>query len=112
MFDRVDRAGDVVRAGAFGTVQPVPLLFAHRGDPVGVIETLAVDARGLRVAGRVTDAALAAAVRRGALAGLSIGYRPLAVRQGAWRELLRVVLVEVSLVAVPMQPLARIDRAG
>jgi len=108
----VDRAGDVMRAGAFGAVEPVPLLFAHRGDPVGVIETLAVDARGLRVAGRVTDAELAAAVRRGTLAGLSIGYRPLAVRQGAWRELLRVVLVEVSLVPVPMQPLARIDRAG
>ena len=108
----MDRAGDVVRTGAFGAVGPVPLLFAHRGDPVGVIETLAVDARGLRVAGRVTDAALAAAVRRGALAGLSIGYRPLAVRQGAWRELLRVMLVEVSLVPVPMQPLARIDRAG
>ncbi|MDR6128697.1 HK97 family phage prohead protease [Sphingomonas sp. SORGH_AS802] len=108
----MDRAGDVMRAGAFGAVGLVPLLFAHRGDPVGVIETLAVDARGLRVAGRVTDADLAAAVRRGTLAGLSIGYRPLAVRQGAWRELLRVVLVEVSLVPVPMQPLARIDRAG
>lgn len=101
-----------MRAGAFGAVGPVSLLFAHRGDPVGVIETLAVDARGLRVAGRVTDAELAAAVRRGTLAGLSIGYRPLAVRQGAWRELLRVVLVEVSLVPVPMQPLARIDRTG
>ena len=108
----MDRAGDVVRTGAFGAVEPVPLLFAHRGDPVGMIETLAVDARGLRVAGRVTDADLATAVRRGTLAGLSIGYRPLAVRQGAWRELLRVVLVEVSLVPVPMQPLARIDRAG
>ena len=110
MFDRVDRAGDVVRVGAFGAVAPVPLLFAHRGDPVGAIETLAVDARGLRVSGRVTDAALAAAVRQGALAGLSIGYRPLAVRQGAWRELLRVALVEVSLVPVPMLRLARIDR--
>lgn len=110
MFDRVDRAGDVLRAGAFGTVAPVPLLFAHRGDPIGAVETLAVDARGLRVSGRVTDAELAAAVRQGTLAGLSIGYRPLAVRQGAWRELLRVALAEVSLVPVPMQPLARIDR--
>jgi len=27
-------------------------------------------------------------VRRGAVAGLSVGYRPLAVRQGARRELL------------------------
>ena len=106
----MDRAGDVLRAGAFGAVVPVPLLFAHQGDPVGVIEALAVDARGLRVSGRVIDADLAAAVRRGALAGLSIGYRPLAVRQGVWRELLRVVLAEVSLVPVPMQPLARIDR--
>ena len=48
-------------------------------------------------------------MRGGALAGLSVGYRPRAVRQGAHRELTAVDLVEISLVAVPMQPLARID---
>ena len=109
LFDRVDRAGDVIRRGAFQGAGPVPLLLQHRGAPVGRIEALHEDERGLRVAGSIADPALVAEVRAGALAGLSVGYRPLAVRQGARRELTRVDLVEISLVAVPMQPLARID---
>ena len=109
LFDRVDRAGDVIRRGAFQGAGPVPLLLQHRGAPVGRIEALHEDERGLRVAGSIADPALVAQVRAGALAGLSIGYRPLSLRQGARRELTRVDLVEVSLVAVPMQPLARID---
>ena len=115
LFDRVDRAGDVIRAGAFGPdgqgmLAPVPLLLAHRGAPVGAIEAIGEDAAGLHVVARVDDPELALLVRRGAVAGLSVGYRPLAVRQGARRELLRVALIEVSLVAVPMQPHARIAR--
>lgn len=60
----------------------------------------------------VEDDALARLVRAGAVAGLSVGYRPVSVRQGARRELLQVALAEVSLVAVPMQTLARVDRVG
>ena len=115
VFDRVDRAGDVIRAGAFGDgrsgeVGPVPLLWHHRGAPVGRIDWIGEDATGLLVRGCVEAEAAAALVRRGAVAGLSVGYRPLAVRQGARRELMRVALVEISLVAVPMQPRARISR--
>ncbi|MDE0879111.1 MAG: HK97 family phage prohead protease [Sphingomonas bacterium] len=113
VFDHVDRAGDVIRAGAFAAIgsgaETVPLLVQHQGGAVGVIEAIGEDARGLRVAGRIDDPAVAALVRGGALAGLSVGYRPVAVRQGARRELTRVALVEVSLVAVPMQALARVD---
>lgn len=109
VFDRVDRAGDVMRAGAFGAVGPVPLLWAHRGAPVGVIEAIGADARGLRVTARVDVPELAARVRGGAIAGLSVGYRPRAVRQGARGELVSVELIEVSLVRVPMQALARVD---
>jgi uncharacterized protein len=117
VFDRVDRAGDVIRAGAFAGVgagggADVPLLRDHRGAPVGRIVAIGEDARGLRVAGEIAEAEAARLVRCGALPALSVGYRPLAVRQGARRELLRVALAEVSLVAVPMQPLARIDRVG
>ena len=59
VFDRVDRGGDVVRAGAFAASlrerRVVPLLWQHRpGASIGVIETLAEDARGLRVVARVT----------------------------------------------------------
>lgn len=107
-WDRVDRAGDVFRAGAFADGE-APLLWQHRGEPVGRATVLA-DAGGLRVSGEISDDRLADMVRRGALEGLSVGYRPRAVRQGAWREILRADLIEVSLVAQPMQPGARIER--
>lgn len=112
VFDRVDRAGDVVRRGAFAGAEAVPLLWQHRGAAVGTIDTLAEDARGLRVSGRIDDPELAALVRGGAVAGLSVGYRAVTARQGAYRELTAVALVEISLVAVPMQPLARVDRVA
>jgi len=112
VWDRVDRAGDVMRRGAFAESSPVPLLWQHRGPPVGRIETLGEDDRGLRIEGVVSDAELAALVRGGAVAGLSVGYRALEARQGARREVIRAVLAEVSLVAVPMQPLARIERVS
>lgn len=109
VFDRVDRAGDVFRLGAFAGAGVVPLLWQHRGGAVGALDVVREDARGLWVAGVVRDAALTPLVRGGALSGLSIGFRTLASRQGARRELLRVALIEVSLVAVPMQALARLE---
>ena len=108
VFDAPDRGGDVVRAGAFGSVGPVPLLWQHRGEPVGSIAVIGEDARGLRVVGTVDDPQVARLVAAGAVDGLSVGYRVREGRQGARRELRRVELVEVSLVAQPMQPLARI----
>ncbi len=113
VFDAVDRGGDVVRAGAFGRLAgAVPLLWQHRGAPVGVIEQLAEDARGLRVIGRIDDARLARLVRGGGVKGLSFGYRVRGARtgssQGRVRELTALDLIEVSLVAQPMQPLARV----
>lgn len=110
VWDVVDRAGDVMLAGAFAAVAPVPLLWRHRGAAVGRITDIGEDARGLHVAGVVEDADLAAAVRGGAVAGLSVGYRALEVRQGARRRIARAGLVEVSLVAVPMQRWARVMR--
>lgn len=113
VFDRVDRGGDIVRAGAFAASlregRPVPLLWQHRpGAVVGTIETLAEDARGLRVVARVTHPTAAKLVERGALTGLSFGYRVRAARGEGPRELLALDLAEVSLVAAPMQPLARV----
>lgn len=110
IFDAVDRAGDVMRRGAFADAGPVPLLMQHRGTPVGAVLTIGEDARGLRVEARVDDPAVAQLVRARALPGLSVGYRARAVRQGAWRAIERAELVEVSLVAAPMQPGARIAR--
>jgi HK97 family phage prohead protease len=112
VFDRPDSGGDVVKRGAFAEALKrageVPLLLQHKGQPVGRIEHLSEDRRGLRVIARVEDRRarnlLASGVR-----GLSFGYR---VREASsasgLRELRALDLVEVSLVARPMQKLARV----
>lgn len=109
-WNRVDRAGDVFRKGAFADGK-VPLLWQHRGEPVGRA-TVSEDDDGLHVFGELSNDNVARLVRGGALEGLSVGYRPRVVQQGAWREIVAADLVEVSLVAQPMQPGARIDRFG
>ena len=111
VFDWPDRGGDVVRAGAFRRALEragdVPVLWQHKGAAVGRIEHLSEDSRGLRVIARVADARVGEMIRRG-LRGLSFGYRVREARHGAVRELVDLDLVEVSLVARPMQPRARV----
>lgn len=118
-FDLPDRGGDIVRPGAFAASlaggKAVPLLWQHRpGCVIGRIERIAEDKRGLRVVARLgegEDARAAARLLKGRkLDGLSFGYR---VRQSGrsaegLRELTELDLVEVSLVAEPMQPRARV----
>lgn len=112
VFDRPDSGGDVVRRGAFADALKrcgeVPLLLQHKGEPVGRIEHLSEDKRGLRVIAEVVDARVLELVR-GGLRGLSFGYR---VREscvdGSLRELRALDLVEVSLVARPMQSQAKV----
>ena len=113
VFDRADRGGDVVRAGAFerslGRGASVPLLWQHEaGRPIGRIEYLKEDKRGLRVIGRLVDARAAALLKEGAVGGLSFGYRVREARGERPRELTDLELVEVSLVTFPMQPRARV----
>ncbi|MDX3900227.1 MAG: HK97 family phage prohead protease [Sphingobium sp.] len=116
IFDRVDRGGDLVRRGAFGAVPAagIALLWQHRpGAAIGTVERVEEDARGLRVIGRVSARTAAgreaaAALKAGALDGLSFGYRVKAARGARPRELLALELVEVSLVTHPMQTLARV----
>lgn len=108
IFGRADRGGDVVLPGALVAGGTVPLLWQHRGEPIGTVEWLGEDARGLRVIGRIEEAQAARLVRAGAVDGLSFGYRARQVRQGAWRTIAAADLIEVSVVAQPMQVLARI----
>jgi len=118
VFDRPDRGGDVVRAGAFRRSLrrvggAVPLLWQHdSARPVGRIEYLREDGRGLRVIARLSGGrggqAAAAALREGRVAGLSFGYRVRRASGERPRELTDVDLVEISLVTTPMQPKARV----
>ncbi|NJC32817.1 HK97 family phage major capsid protein/HK97 family phage prohead protease [Sphingomonas jejuensis] len=107
IFDVADGQGDIVRRGAFADARaPLPLLLEH--DParrIGTVTTIAEDARGLRMEAELWPAGVRAARRIG---GLSFGFR--AERWGTNRELTHVGLIELSLVARPMQPLARVDR--
>lgn len=112
VFDRPDSGGDVIRKGAFAEwlkrAGEVPLLWQHKGQPIGRIEHLSEDKRGLRVIARIEDRRAGDMVRRG-LKGLSFGYRVREAEAAAGvRELKALEIVEVSLVARPMQKLARV----
>ena len=116
IFGRRDRGGDVVRAGAFSgalkqQARGVPLLWQHDpARPIGRVEYLEEDRRGLRVIGRLSDQGAgreaATLLAGGAVRGLSFGYRVRASEGEGPRLLTELELVEISLVTTPMQPMA------
>ncbi|MEA3041147.1 MAG: uncharacterized protein QOC65_636 [Sphingomonadales bacterium] len=118
LFGRPDRGGDVVRTGEFARslgrrAKAVPLLWQHEaGRPIGRIDYLKEDRRGLRVIARLSESAAgreaAALLAEGAVTGLSFGYRVREAKGAAPRELIDLDLVEISLVTLPMQPRARV----
>ena len=118
VFGHPDSGGDIIRPGAFAasitSAREVPLLWQHKaGAVIGRVEQLSEDRRGLRVIAELGggEEARRAARLLGAkkLDGLSFGYRvKKAGRKDGLRELVELDLVEVSLVAEPMQPRARV----
>jgi hypothetical protein len=117
LFDRRDSGRDVIRRGAFARSlaerkERLPLFWQHRPDHrIGWIETVAEDQRGLRVIAAIDNPAggAAAALKRGAVNGLSFGYTARGFRRDAQgRELTDIDLFEVSLVTHPMQDGARV----
>jgi len=117
LFGKRDAGRDLVLPGAFAKTlakrrDPLPLFWQHKPDQrIGWIETVAEDARGLRVVATIDNPAggAAAALRRGAVTGLSFGYRARQfTRSAAGRDLSEIDLFEVSLVTHPMQHGARV----
>lgn len=122
VFDHADRGGDIVCHGAFARAvasgpKGIPLLWQHDPKrPIGRIERIEEDARGLRVIGRVSTTSAAgrdagALLKDGVITGLSFGYRTRSARRAGpqgGRVLSDVDLLEISLVTFPMQPLARV----
>lgn len=117
LFGKPDACRDVIRPGAFARTlaerrDPLPLYWQHRADlRIGWVETVAEDARGLRVVAVIDNPCGAAglALKRGTVTGLSFGYRALSSRRTeTGRELLDVELLEVSLVTHPMQHGSRV----
>ena len=116
LFGVRDAGGDVIRPRAFAASLaqapgPLPLLWEHRQrSRIGVVEQVREDARGLRVVARLEEGTRAAALLgKGALNGLSFGYRARDYRmEGPTRILHTVDLFEISLVAHPLQYGARV----
>lgn len=130
LFNVTDLSGDRVLMGAFHRslqargVAGIRMLWNHDpAEPIGVWTAIHEDAKGLRVEGRLTpdvDRAdgLAALLRDSAVDGLSIGFHTIRADRsksakpvaGKGRRLIEIDLWEISLVAFPMQPGARVDR--
>lgn len=117
LFDIADAGKDTIRHGAFARTlaarkTPLPLYWQHRPDqPIGLIEQIAEDARGLRVIARIDrrESRAARLLSQGQVNGLSFGFRTRAARQSeGGRELLEIDLFEVSLVTHPLQHGARV----
>lgn len=121
LFDLADLSGDVVLRIAFAqslqSGRTVPMLFQHDpGEPIGVWRELVEDARGLRVRGEILaettrGRSALALVRRGAVDGLSIGFRTRQARprRPRGRYLAAIDLWEVSIVTFPLLPQARLQ---
>ena len=115
VFSIVDSQRDVIEPGAFkqslkARSAPLQLLWQHQWEsPIGMVEQLFEDGRGLYIKGRllmeVTQAREAhALLKAGVIRGLSIGYsvkRAERDPQTGVRHLKEVDLWEVSVVTLP-----------
>jgi HK97 family phage prohead protease len=124
LFGVVDLGRDVVSPGAFAEslrrrgAGGIRMLWQHDpAEPIGRWLSVAEDARGLRVRGRLNLAVerareIHALLREGAVDGLSIGFRVLRARperSTGLRHLEALDLWEISLVTFPMLPGARVS---
>lgn len=126
VFGLPDDGGDVVMPGAFAKSLAergrarIRMLFQHDPkEPIGIWDALEEDRFGLRVEGRLVPGvpraeALRALIGRGAVDGLSIGFRTVKAtrdRASGHRRLLQIDLWEISIVSFPMMDKARIAAA-
>jgi len=123
LFGVEDQMHDVVRAGAFAASlarrdAPLPMLVEHEPRVLaGYWTHVREDARGLWLSGELRDDAPGASRARRMIArgidGLSIGFVALVAHaRGHGRVLEEIELLEVSIVSLPMQPLARLRQSS
>jgi HK97 family phage prohead protease len=125
VFNNTDLGNDVIKEGAFTKTlrkkgpKGVKLLYQHKADePIGVLDEIMEDRKGLRVQGRLAmntqkGKEVYELMKMGAIDGLSIGYRvaPKGAHydeKGKRRMLKEVDLMEISAVTFPMNPRAKI----
>lgn len=130
LFGVTDLGNDVIASGAFRDTlvrrgpAGVRMLWQHDpADPIGVWLSITEDGRGLKVRGRLAVETLRGRevhelLKRGAVDGLSIGFRAERARTDARsgvRRIEKLDLWEISIVTFPMLPGARVaavKRAG
>jgi HK97 family phage prohead protease len=123
VFGKLDEGGDIVMPGAFRASlslrgrHRIKMLFQHDPkEPVGTWDKIVEDGFGLWVEGRLVGEvpradALRRLIARGAVDGLSIGFRTVKSTRdpkGGHRRLWEIDLWEISIVTFPMMDLARI----
>ena len=124
IFGNVDAGRDLVARGAFAVTLAqhrkdgtLPLMFwMHRPDQIaGAWLQMKEDKRGLFVKGELADTPLGNEIRTllqmKAVRGLSIGYRTIDAdyNEDGIRILKEVQLMEVSIVSLAMNPIARVE---
>lgn len=127
VFGNVDSYGEIVMPGAFSdslarikaSGDPLPVLWQHRAsEPIGGSDSLAEDSKGLATDGwllkdDIPQAKIAhTLMKRRVVKGLSIGYyveEASVDEKTRIRSLLKLDLVEYSIVTFPANTLAQID---
>ena len=127
VFGNKDLGNDVIEKGAFSKSiykkkpKQIKLLYQHKTDePIGVIDDIQEDARGLKVKGRLAlrterGKMVYELMKMGALDSMSIGYR-LTPKGYSYndkdkrRTIKEVDLMEISMVTFPMNPKAKITK--
>lgn len=119
-FGGVDSYGDTIVPGAYKKTlkkreRPVQLRWNHYGDVIGKWTRIEEDENGLYVEGELTPghskaSDVYALLKHGAVTGLSIGYRPVQIRElgDGKRELKEIDLIEISVVESPADNAAHI----
>jgi len=127
VFNNKDLGNDVIKQGAFAKSiydkkpRQIKLLYQHKTDePIGVIDSLTEDKRGLKIKGRLAMGTqkgreVYELMKMGALDSMSIGYK-LQPEDYKYSEKLKkrtitnLDLMEVSMVTFPMNPKAKITK--
>ncbi len=127
VFGNKDLGNDVIKKGAFADSikykkpKQIKLLYQHKTDePIGVIDSLEEDSRGLKIKGRLAMGTqkgkeVFELMKMGALDSMSIGYR-LSPDDYKYndkqkkRTITNLDLMEISMVTFPMNPKAKITK--
>jgi len=127
VFNNKDLGNDVIKQGAFSESikgkkpKQIKLLYQHKTDePIGVIDSLVEDTRGLKIKGRLAMGTqkgkeVFELMKMGALDSMSIGYRltPDDYKYSdklKKRTITNLDLMEISMVTFPMNPKAKITK--